>query len=393
MTASTLTKPRLMLVWSGAVNPVYRSFFTHLSQHFDLVVLSPRNWKHGSIVFEGDASHGSKVNSDYILQYVTFSHLFGWLGSSQYVLPAWPLLLLRYRPKILYWMDEPDRIATWAHIAWAKVQSLGRIKTYAYMLQNIASPSYYKRHHLWSWHASKFCLDGLIAATPDSAKVAQAKGFTKPLTVIPLYGDPELFRPPSMQERNQARLALGLDDNHFVLAYAGSLHPAKGLALLSRTLTHHPKMRLICASGDTWNENLGPAPHAHLGPLQSSDLLRLYHAADAVILPSEPQPSWHEQIGRILIEGGLAGCLMVGSDCGAIPSVVNDPELIFKAGDPDDLNRLLGTLPEKATVTRKRRQYEHLRSTYTDAAVAAATSAFLKSTALPSPIPHADASP
>ena len=53
-----------------------------------------------------------------------------------------------------------------------------------------------------------------------------------------------------------------------------------------------------------------------------------------VVLPSE----WEEAFGMILVEAVYNGTLIIGSDRGAIPEVMNKFEqFIFKAGDVDDL--------------------------------------------------------
>jgi glycosyltransferase involved in cell wall biosynthesis len=386
MTATVSGKAKLMLVWTGGVNPIYHGFFSHLTRFFDLTVIAPRRWKHGSIDFRSEdlPVEATAHSSPFTLRIVSFSNVGGLLGKAQYIIPSWPLLLRRHGPEIIYWMDEPDRLTTWLHLAWSKAQRQNRVLTCAYMLQNLEKPAYYKWHHQLAWKLNVFSLDAMIAATRASALVAKTYGIQKPLSVIPLYADAKLFLPPTPSTKAEARRALRLAPSDYVLAYAGSLHPAKGISLLTRALPQHSQLRLIVASGDPWNESLGPAPHAHLGPLQGKDLLRLYHAADAVILPSEPRPSWQEQIGRILLEGGLAGCLVMGSDSGAIPEIVGDADLVFKAGDADDLNRLLAALPLSDSVTRQVRQRERYLQKYTDAAVAAATAAFLISQLQPS---------
>jgi glycosyltransferase involved in cell wall biosynthesis len=392
MTTTVTGKTKLMLVWTGGVNPIYHGFFSHLTQFFDLTVIAPRRWKHGSIDFRSEDLPVEVVaeSSPFTLRIASFSNLGGLLGKAQYLIPSWPLLLRRHGPEIIYWMDEPDRLTTWLHLFWAKAQRRNRLLTCAYMLQNLEKPAYYKWHHQLAWRLNAFSLDSMIVATRTSAIAAKAHGIKQPLSVIPLYADAKLFSPPTPSAKAEARRALRLAPSDYVLAYAGSLHPAKGIALLSRALPKHPQLRLIVASGDSWNESLGPAPHAHLGPLQGKDLLRLYHAADAVILPSEPRPSWQEQIGRILLEGGLAGCLVMGSDSGAIPEIVGDADLVFNAGHVFDLNRLLATLPLSDSVTRQIRQRERYLQKYTDAAVASATAAFLISQAQPSqPAPMA----
>ena len=72
-------------------------------------------------------------------------------------------------------------------------------------------------------------------------------------------------------------------------------------------------------------------------PVDYGKLVELYKQADVVVFPS----LWPEPFGRIPMEAGALGVPVIASDIGAIPEIVPDKKLLFKAGDAADLRRAL----------------------------------------------------
>ena len=81
-------------------------------------------------------------------------------------------------------------------------------------------------------------------------------------------------------------------------------------------------------------------------------MVKFYDQAEVVIVPSKrtrgndigllsrifPIP-WREQFGRVIVEAFARGTPVVGSDSGAIPELIGNPELIFEAGNPQALKK------------------------------------------------------
>ena len=59
-----------------------------------------------------------------------------------------------------------------------------------------------------------------------------------------------------------------------------------------------------------------------LGYVPHEDVPSYLAHLDLVVLPSETQPNWKEQFGRILIEAMACGTPVLGSDLAEIPSVI-----------------------------------------------------------------------
>jgi glycosyltransferase involved in cell wall biosynthesis len=67
------------------------------------------------------------------------------------------------------------------------------------------------------------------------------------------------------------------------------------------------------------------------------ELPPVMNALDAFILPSWTVPSWKEQFGRVIIEAHACETPVIGSDSGAIPSVVGEGGIIYPERNPERL--------------------------------------------------------
>ena len=75
------------------------------------------------------------------------------------------------------------------------------------------------------------------------------------------------------------------------------------------------------------------------GYIPHDEAARYLASFDVLVLPSETQPNWKEQFGRVVIEAMACGTPVVGSDSGAIPRLIESTGggLIFHEGVPQHL--------------------------------------------------------
>lgn len=117
--------------------------------------------------------------------------------------------------------------------------------------------------------------------------------------------------------------------------YIGRLTQEKGIMTLVKALK---EMNLISKSlfigdGILKDELLNVGCNI-TGWLTQEKVFEYMKKAKVIILPSE----WEEAFGRVLIEGVANGTLVIGSDMGAIPEVLNyDKRYIFKTKDTNEL--------------------------------------------------------
>jgi glycosyltransferase involved in cell wall biosynthesis len=102
---------------------------------------------------------------------------------------------------------------------------------------------------------------------------------------LPNPMDRELFRQPTAAERQAARTALGWTPPKPRVLFAGRLIKEKGVPILIAAAD--PRFELVfCGPGDT--SLLGPLPRdgvEYLPPRPQKELVKVYHAADVLVLP------------------------------------------------------------------------------------------------------------
>ena len=148
---------------------------------------------------------------------------------------------------------------------------------------------------------------------------------------------PEL---PELPSRDELRAELGFGGK--TLVFAGRLGPQKALGVALQALVDVPDVTLAVA-GD------GPERSAlerrvgelgldgrvsFLGSVPRAQVLRLFRAADASVLPS----AW-ENFPHTVVEALAVGCPVIATAVGGVPEVVRDGEngLLVPPGDPPAL--------------------------------------------------------
>jgi glycosyltransferase involved in cell wall biosynthesis len=171
---------------------------------------------------------------------------------------------------------------------------------------------------------------------------------------LPQFGvDPEIFTPLSESERTKRREAAGYAPNARLIAYCGRLVPEKGvLDLLAafQSLAQPGEQTLLLLMG------VGPLAATievaarrdsrirAVSPMTYPAIATFLQLLDVLVLPSRTSSGpvwWKEQFGHILIEAMACGVATIGSNCGAIPEVIEEPDCIFPEGDAGALENLL----------------------------------------------------
>jgi glycosyltransferase involved in cell wall biosynthesis len=287
--------------------------------------------------------------------------------------PDLPRLLGELRPDILHMDEEPYNLATWH--ALRSGEAVGA-RSLFFTWQNLARryPLPFQHFERANYARAAHAIAGNLAA----AEVLRAKGYTGPISVIPQFGvDPEIFAPGD----RSAQPVPG----ELVIGYAGRLVPEKGVSLLLRACAALPirGWRLRIAGDGPLRADLEEEARAagieqqieFVGRMASTRVSDFYRTLDVLVLPSESQPNWIEQFGRVLIEAMSCEVAVVGSDCGEIPHVIGDAGLVFPEGDADALRDRLSALAadpaRRESLGRRGRQ--RVLDCYTHARVAAAT--------------------
>ena len=131
----------------------------------------------------------------------------------------------------------------------------------------------------------------------------------------------------------------GVED---ALVFAGRLGPQKALGVALQALADVPDASLAVAGDGPQRAALeGRARElgldgrvSFLGSVPREQVLRLFHAADASLLPS----AW-ENFPHTVVEALAVGCPVIATAVGGVPEVVRDGEngLLVPPGDPGAL--------------------------------------------------------
>lgn len=188
-----------------------------------------------------------------------------------------------------------------------------------------------------------------LAGTPSVSHVLREKGYTKPITIIPLGTDTTLFHP----DRNpKYRTHWGLPPG-FVIGFVGRLVEEKGIMdLLDAVIPILKQYRdvhcVIAGSGPCHAQVLARFSTANFTnrvtmiPWLSSDHMpHLMNSLDVLVVPSRTTPRWKEQFGRVLTEAMACGTAVIGSNSGEIPNVMESAGVVVPEANPNALRQAL----------------------------------------------------
>lgn len=236
----------------------------------------------------------------------------------------WRAFLNEEKVDAIYVNHEPYAVAT-AQICLAA----GKKTTFGfYSCQNILKnyPPPFSQMEKMVYRRSQFA----FPITEAVAEVLKEKGFAGENRVCALPLDPEMYRP---REAEEDRKLLPRREGEVVIGYVGRLVEAKGLRTLAMALAQVRDLnwRLVLIGKGEFDEELrdllkkeGLAERAEfLGYVPHEKTPGYLSAFDLLVLPSETQPNWKEQFGRVITEAMACGTAVIGSDSGEIPNLIN----------------------------------------------------------------------
>jgi glycosyltransferase involved in cell wall biosynthesis len=187
-----------------------------------------------------------------------------------------------------------------------------------------------------------------VGRNAEALAILRRKGYRGPAEVVPNGVDLGLFRP---LDRAMCRKALRLDT--FTAGYVGRLVEEKGLMDLVESLAKSSGrwQVVLVGEGDFRSaleqraKELGVAARVRFFPARPlHELPTLMNALDVLILPSRTTARWKEQFGRVIIEAHACATPVVGSDSGAIPTVVGRGGMVVPERNPERLAAAIDAL-------------------------------------------------
>jgi len=349
---------RLLIVSHSCTTPINQQVYAKLREltGWDLTFCLPRSWKDEF----GNTLHPA---------------LWPGLEAELIPIPVWPngnIILHAYQGGLkrvlgrrefdaIYVNHEPYAVAT-AQFCWAN-RRFGRVPFGFYSCQNILKN--YPPPFSWAeravYRSSRFA----FPITEAVATVLRGKGYHGNLAVCPLPFDPKIYRP---LQADDIPGELKKQPGEILIGYVGRIVEAKGLRTLVTALTHLPSTgwRLVLIGSGPFEKELEELIRRNrlqervqwLGFVPHERTPKFLAGLDLLVLPSETQPNWKEQFGRVLIEALACGIPVVGSDSGEIPNIISASGggSIFPERDT---NALATKLQEMLISERLREQYAH----------------------------------
>jgi len=312
---------RVLMVSKACVVGIYQRKLELIAQKgIDLCVVVPPMWRdeRGEMPLERAFTTGYDLTVLPIRFNGNF-HLHYYIGLGKKI--------REFKPHIIHIDEEPYNLASWQCLYHAKRVNA---KTLFFSWQNIKRnyPLPFSMGEKWILHHVDYALMG----TDSAGDIWREKGYTGNMQTIPQFGtDPAIFFPLPIRPKRT-----------FTIGFIGRLVEEKGiLVLLEAVAKLGDDWKLKILGGGPLLETLKTKAHALQiadkiqfdGQLPSTQIPPYYHDLDLLVLPSLTRPNWKEQFGRVLVEAMASGVPVIGSDSGAIPSVIGDSGMIVPEGN------------------------------------------------------------
>ena len=340
---------KLLIVSHSCVTPINQQFYVQLEQltNWQITIVTPSNWK---------TEYGTTLSPEPWEEYK--GKLLGIPVSLSGNIPlhiyhsTFIKLLSELKPDFIYVHQEPYAIQT-AQIYLANRFTIDKPIAF-FTWQNI-----YKRYPLIFSQIEKFTLNNSSVAFTGSrsaGEVLRKKGFEGNCVMLPSGIDTEMYI--SSPQAKTLKEELRKSDREVIIGYLGRIVAEKGLKTFLHALhkiEELPWRLVMVGTGeyeaefkqiarkfklDSRIDFLGYVPHTK-APLYLS-------AFDLLVLPSETQPNWKEQFGRVIIESMACNTPVIGSNSGEIPHLIESTcgGLTFPEAQPEALAEQLSKLIE-----------------------------------------------
>lgn len=295
----------------------------------ELTLVTPPYWQHDN----GTKQVLEKLYTTGYRMIVTPMALNG-----NYHLHSYPKLgqiMREVQPEIVHIDEEPYNFATFQAMRLAQRHHAHAL---FFTWQNLYRdyPPPFRQMELYNYKHT----DTALAGNSEAVEVLRRKGYKKSVRVIPQFGfDTDIYKRSSPRIRRKPNAP-------FTLGFLGRLVETKGLVTMIEALTSLPDYCQVVLVGDGPMKRVLEEEAARLGVSQrvifrpgvpTYETPEVLESFDVHVLPSRTFPNWKEQFGRTLAEAMACETPVIGSDSGAIPSVIGDAGLIFPEGNAQEL--------------------------------------------------------
>jgi glycosyltransferase involved in cell wall biosynthesis len=310
----------------------YRPF--EFEPEFDVHLVAPKTWHE----FGRSLTADETIDAGFTLHVepVVLSRLpkIGWYA---HIYPGLPRLIRQLKPDVIHLWEEP-----WSFVALQACLLRGPAALVLEVDQNIEKrlPPPFETIRRYVLQRT----DLILSRSPDATAVARAAGFKGVARPIGYGVDRDTFT-PGVQSRAPRR-----PDAPLRIGYVGRLVQEKGLddALAAMKRARAPITLHIMGEGP-YKQQLQDRVRALDLETRVSfqswgshlDVARFLREQDVSLLLTWTTPSVKEQFGRSIIESQSCGVPVIGSTCGAIPTVIGGGGWVVPERSPDALARVM----------------------------------------------------
>ena len=321
-----------------------------------VVLVIPKDMKFGSEIVKADMPRHNDPDIKYLklvgsnARVNFFKGIFG--------------VIKKYDPNYIIVDNDPASIMVLQIAIFAKI--ISKAKIFCISCENLPlslissyqrrgfrglAPFFYKRVIL------TFCkkmIKGVFVINDEGYQIFKSEG-VKHVCKIPLGFDSDYFY-INDESRRDIRGQLGVK-NKFVIGYFGRISYEKGVHLLVSALSRllNYDWVLLIDEFDRYHNSYGQAIYKQIdsdgisdrvifSSPSHADIGKFMNAVDVVVMPSITTPVWVEQYGRVAPEAMACGRVVVASNTGAIPMLLNGYGLLFEEGNVEDLSEKLRSI-------------------------------------------------
>lgn len=339
-----------IFVWQSLVSASYRSFFIELARLLPdgdrVILIVPKRF----IELGGQNLECQTVTIDPDLkEKVSFEVLDVKTLHTQFViyknlgkrLKAICNRNQKQSQSLLFCMSEPYAVTSfWVYLV--AFFTLGRFRYFTYALQNIKKAFVLPIAVVQRFMFAKS--EMILTLGQEQTQVLRASGFKKQVVYFPLWFDRRIFYFKEKQSNKKIRVG-----------YVGSLTEAKGVLDLLKCFADFSDdlsglASLHFAGSGPLESYLESQLEAlknlsvdceFLGSLPPTGVADFFRFLDILVVPSRTCLHWKEQFGRVIIEAQACGCVVIGSNSGEIPNVIEKAEYVFQEGNILELKQTL----------------------------------------------------
>lgn len=324
-------KPRILAIGHAYVVALNRSVMRELSsKNLDVTVVSP-NFFHGDLrsLDVEDEPQGSSLKVVSIDCFLSRAIHFFFYSPSQ----------LR---KVIQDVD-PDYVLVWEEPYVVSGFQIARLLEHFKIPFSIFTNQNIFKKYPWpfSFFESKSITtsDQLWTCGPLVSETFVRKGFSlKKMKIVPYFVNTDRFQPFNVSQKKQGREKLDLKDQ-FTIGFMGRLTEEKGCRLFLNVIASLPKNEawqvLILGSGplkqeiENWINQHQLQDRCVMMSVAHEEVPQILPLMDVILCPSQTTASWREQFGRMIIESFASGVVVLASDSGEIPFVVDQAGMVM----------------------------------------------------------------